>query len=96
MEKEKQFLNKVLNRILSEIRMDNKENKIHFPFFSMDIDHLVIVFMGHRTGRVIEPQILFRPFVNHCRNVYGLKDEEINFLWTIFKNIVRDKLGIRY
>ena len=96
MNKQKEFLDKVLDSILSEIRIDNKENKIYFPFFSMDINHLVIVFMGHQTGRVIEPQILFRPFTNHCRNVYGLNDEEINFLWTIFKDIVRDKLGIRY
>ncbi len=89
----KKFLQWTLNRILSEIRMDNRENKIHFPFFSMDIHHLALVFMGHRTGRHIEPQVLYRPFVDHCRNVYGLMDEEINYLWSIFKNIVKDSVN---
>jgi len=72
--------------------MDNRENKIHFPFFSMDLYELALVFMGHSRSPNY-PEVLYRPFVDHCRNVYGLRDEEIDFLWSIFKNIVKDSVN---
>ncbi len=73
--------------------MDNRENKIHFPFFSMDLDHLALAFMEIPMEAHIEPQVLYRPFVDHCRNVYGLRDQEIDYLWSIFKNIVKDSVN---
>jgi len=83
------FLKRVLNKILSEIRIDNRVNKIHFPFFSMDLYHLAL---AQQTRGAID-LTLNRPFVDHCRNVYGLRDEEIDYLWSIFKNIVKDSYG---
>jgi len=89
---DKKFLTKVLNKILSEVYLDERENKIYFPFLSIDINHLAILFMGNMEHS-ISPAIIGTNFYNHCRNVYGLKDEEIDFIWPIFKNIVKDSVN---
>ena len=88
------FLTKVLNKILSEIYIDNRENKIHFPFLSIDIDHFAIV-LSNASNMVhsISPAIIGTNFYNHCRNVYGLRDEEIDYLWSIFKNILKERIN---
>ncbi len=86
------FLQRVLNRILSEVYLDERDNKIHFPFLSIDIDHLAILFMDNMEHS-ISPAIIGTNFYDHCRNVYGLRDEEIDYLWSIFKNIVKDSVS---
>ena len=88
----KKFLQWTLNRILSEVYLDEGDNKIHFPFLSIDIDHLAILFMDNMEHS-ISPAIIGTNFYDHCRNVYGLMDEEIDYLWSIFKNIVKDSVN---
>ena len=84
------YLKKVLRNILSETHINYKESKIYFPWFFMDIDHLKIVFLSPHVDRPIEPQTIYYNFFNHCIDVYGLTEKEIDYIWPTFKSFLKD------
>ena len=75
---DKKFLNKVLDQIVSETEIDDSE-VVRFPFppYSFPLSTLFLV----------------SPFFpKHCRNIYGLNKEEIEYVWNEYRQIVKDKI----
>ena len=33
------------------------------------------------------------PFSDHCRDVYGLKEQEIKYVWKEYKQAIKDKMN---
>mgnify|MGYP003631281309 CR=1 FL=1 len=66
------FLNKVIEQIISETRII--DNKLHtpFPLFSL-----------------FPPLSSYTPpfiyFSSHCKEVYGLNEQEIDYVWNEYK-----------
>ena len=76
---DKRFLDKVVDQIMSETRIDYDTEVIYPPsFFSLPLSYFYISTPSH--------------FTKHCREVYGLSNEEIGYVWDEYKDIVKDKI----
>ena len=78
------FLDKVLGQILSETKMGHDKSVMDTPFYASFPTHL---FFAQITT--------FRPttFSDHCEDVYGLKEQEIEYVWNEYRDIIKDKLN---
>ena len=78
------FLDKVLNQIVRETRIDYDEGRLHTPFYASFPTHLFF-----------DQSTIFRPttFRTHCREVYGLNKEETIYVWNEYREIIRDKVN---
>jgi hypothetical protein len=77
------FLNKVVDQIVSETRIDYDMEEIQFPFSPPSLSFLLSLF-----------SFLFSPslFSNHCKDIYGLNGDEIEYVWKEYKQIIKDKI----
>ena len=80
---DKKFLNKVVNQIVSETEIDYGMGEIQFPF-SFNTSSLLAFTIDSFISRQI--------FSFHCKNVYGLNDDEIVYVWEEYKQIIKDKI----
>ena len=77
---DKKFLDKVVNQIVSETRMD--EERVYVPFLPQSLP----------------PSLFLREYLSplsfskHCREVYGLNDNEVKYVWKEYREIVKDKI----
>ena len=84
----KGFLNKVLDQIMSETIMDFTAGRIYAPAFS----HLFPFLLPLPPLTLLT--ILFPPsFSQHCKNLYALNEEEIDYVWNEYRNIINDKIN---
>ena len=85
---DKKFLNKVLDQIVSETRIEFKiryrREVITSPFFLPLFHPQYPLTFSHSKN--------FKIFTNHCKNVYGLNDDEVDYVWKKYKDIIKDKI----
>ena len=80
MSMDKKYLNKVVDRIVSETIIDYNKGRIDSPF---------TVFYHSDIIRQNESTYYF---ATHCRDVYGLDDDEVEYVWDKYKQIIKDKI----
>ena len=88
------FLNKVVGLIVYETKIEHEKERIYFPFMPRYPKYSIHLYS--------DPFFPFRSddindsgpfsFRKHCRNVYGLNDYEIKYVWEQYKIIIRDKV----
>jgi hypothetical protein len=78
------FLNKVIEQIISETRLI--DNKLHTPFSSPSPSFLPRVSYFLFTFSLPHPL-----FSEHCENVYGLNNDEIDYVWKEYKAKMNNK-----
>jgi hypothetical protein len=94
---DKKFLDKVVDQIVSETRIDHEWGEIQIPFsdLSLDIPHSLL--LHHLDFHDFYVHLFFDdflfPFSDHCNNVYGLNIEEIEYVWEEYKHIIIDKIN---
>ena len=83
------FLHKVVSQIVSETMIDYRgKGKIFTPFslpfylFLPFYPSFSSISSSYRSN-----------FFNHCKEVYGLNDEEIFYVWDQFSQILKDKIN---
>ena len=80
------FLNKVLNQIVSETKIDSEGRVI--TTFTPSSPQLL--------PPSLSPSYSFSPFFlyfyDHCRDIYGLTEDEIHYLWEKYKFIIDNGL----
>ena len=85
---DKKFLDKVADQIVRETRYEYIEKKkdynIYPPYESV---HL---FLPYRYITTID--VPLSDFVHHCNGVYGLNGHERDYVWNIYKHIIKDKI----
>ncbi len=81
---DKKFLDKVLDQIVRETEIDYRgRGKIFTPFLPHHYpSHFSFHFSSYRSE-----------FTRHCKNVYGLNDIEVGYVWNEYKNIIKDKIN---
>ena len=67
------FLDKVLDQIVSETEMDYEKERAYTPFYSY------IPYYSLSSYR--------SPFTKHCKEVYGLNNDEVDYLWNNYSVI---------
>ena len=81
------FLNKVVNQIVSETMIDYRgKGKIFtpfsLPFYLPSLTFIFSISSSYRSN-----------FFNHCKEVYGLNEQEIEYVWEEYKQIIIDKIN---
>ena len=84
------YLKKVFDTIVSETNINKEKNNIRFPWFNMKLNHLGVMLESHLSYRLREPHPIYYPFSNHCEDVYGLTDYEIDQVWDNYKEMLKD------
>ena len=86
------FLNKVIDQLDYETEIDHDNGSIYFPFI-LDIVRFA------SSGTIYQKLMIFftmgkfiSPFINHCRDIYGLNMEEILYVSGKYKDILKDKI----
>ena len=75
---DKKFLNKVVDQIVSETEIEvRRRKKYRLPFLFYPFHS----FLAIKT-----------PFFKHCRDVYGLNDDEVGYVWDEYRRIINDKI----
>ena len=78
------FLDKVLDQIVSETEMDYEKERAYTPFYSY------IPFPPFQTPPFYSLSAFssYRsPFTKHCKEVYGLNIQEIEYVWNNYREI---------
>tara|TARA_R110001606_G_scaffold356433_1_gene507778 strand:- start:1038 stop:1310 length:273 start_codon:yes stop_codon:yes gene_type:complete len=86
---DKKFLDKVVNQIVNETMIDYRgKGKIFTPFslpfylFLPFYPSFSSISSSYRSN-----------FFNHCKEVYGLNEQEIEYVWEEYKQIIIDKIN---
>jgi hypothetical protein len=82
---DKEFLNKVIDQIVSETDIDYKNEKVNVPFHPFKL--FPTFFILH-----ILIFIVISSFSDHCKDVYSLNKEEVEYVWDKYKSIIKDKI----
>lgn len=80
MNKQKEYLDKVVDQMVSETTIDYDKGRIDSPF---------TVFYHSDIIRQNESTYYF---ATHCEEVYGLDDDEVEYVWVVYKDIINNKL----
>jgi hypothetical protein len=83
------FLDKVVDQIVSETRIDYENDRIFTPFSpnSLPVSLLLSIVKDWNTS-----PLLHRLLRRHCKDVYGLNNDEIEYVWEEYKRIIKDKI----
>ena len=82
--KDKKYIDKVLGYIVGSTKIDYDKEEIHYPFLS---SYLPSDF----------PSYLYlssHPFVfsEYCKNTFGLTEEEMEYVWKEYVDIINGKI----
>jgi len=82
---DKKFLNRVVGRLVKETRMDYVKEEIYsVPFAPSPLFYTLIL--------PFSLFFFFPAFNKHCKEIYSLNEQEIEYLWIEYKNIIKDKM----
>ena len=76
---DKKYLDKVVDQIVSETRIDYDKERVNVPFL---LPFLLFVLS-------LPPLFFFE----HCESVYGLNYDETEYVWDRYKQIIKEKLN---
>ena len=81
---DKKFLNKVVDQLVNETRIDYNERRIYFPSFSSPLSLFLSLILSPSRS------FISSSFTKHCKNVYGLTDDEVNYVWVKWRDMIKD------
>jgi len=102
---DKKFLNKVIKQVTSETRVDYK-NKLLYPSYSpyttmftpqlppcIPSSSTYSLFLSSPSYFLYSLSIHHDSFKNHCKDVYGLIGEEVEYVWGEYINRIKNKIN---
>jgi hypothetical protein len=84
---DKKFLDKVVDQLVRETRIDYENDRIFTPFYLLSFP---------LSSLSLSPFSPYPSFIIHCRDVYGLNEQEIKYVWKEYRNIIKDKISQNY
>jgi len=82
---QKIYLDKVIEFIVRDTKIDYEGKVMKFPFFRFYHQYL---FTTHIKSTLNNTSY----FKNYCKDVYGLTDQEIEYVWNQYKDIILDRI----
>lgn len=76
------FLHRVIDQIVNETEVDHNKGIIKFPF------------KPYLT--TTSPLWPYWSFADHCRDVYGLNNDEVKYVWKEYKNKIKNEIKKYY
>lgn len=93
---DKKFLNKVVDQIMSETIIDYNKENVYFPFGLFSFHKTRVFTIPFHTTVSLFSNYTYEPlpsFSKHCKDVYGLNDDEVKYIWKEYKQIIKDKIN---
>ena len=88
----KKYLDKVVDQLVSETTIDYENDRIFTPFS-----------LNSFTGSLFTPivpvedwntrTLLHRLHDRHCIDIYGLNEDEVDYVWGEYRPIIEDRLN---
>jgi len=93
---DKKFLNKVVDQIVNETRIDYNKEKVYFPF-PLENPFSSLSYYSLPLSSLSSLSNYYFSFSDHCKNVYGLNEntsfyDEIDYVWEEYIKILKDKI----
>ena len=85
----KKYLDKVLDHLVRGTKIDYENERI-YPYFSLSLPPLLSPFSTFHLS-----SLFFSSLSDYCRNQFGLTDEEIEYVWKEYVEIIKDKISKR-
>jgi hypothetical protein len=82
---DKKFLHRVLDQIVSETTIDYDEGRMYTPFLFLSSPIFPISLLFSSFSPIVPP------FSKHCKNIYGLNEDEVKYVWDEYKKIILNK-----
>jgi|LWDU01.1.fsa_nt_gi hypothetical protein len=84
------FLDKVIGQIVSETIIDYDKETIRTPFPLLSPNSFARYLFTSRSPIFTEQPAPFNSFIMYCRDVYGLNDDEVNYVWVKWRDMIKD------
>jgi len=84
------FLDKVLDQIVNETRIDYDRGTITTPFPLLSPSSFARYLFTSSSPIFTEQPGPFTSFIMYCRDVYGLTDDEVNYVWVKWRDMIKD------
>jgi hypothetical protein len=87
---DKKFLHKVIDQLVREtiIYHDHDNERVNVPF-SCHTFHSVPYLLQFLSDFLSSPPV----FDKHCKDVYGLNENETDYVWVKYVHIIREKIN---
>ena len=87
----KKYLDKVIGSLVRGTKIYHDKDGIQFPFYPFSSYSLTInlPFPHPKFSSPTSPSYFFSKY---CIDVYGLTDQEIGYVWVMYKSIIKDKI----
>ena len=83
------FLDKVVDQIVRETRVNYDMGVMTFPYFHQDSP--VTINLPYQYSI---PPIHTKPsFDRHCKEIYGLNNDEVKYVWNEYRDIIKDNIN---
>ena len=86
---DKNYLDKVVDQIVRETRIDRDERSVYTPFsFIYGGEMRVSIWNYSHLDLGFPPHY----FSHHCKEVYGLNEDETRYVWDNYQRIIINKI----
>ena len=80
------YFNKIVDQLVGETRIDYEQQAIFLPHHSYPLLYHTLpvgLLLPARYGPI---------FFKHCRDIYGITEDEIQYVWGKYINILKDEI----
>jgi len=88
----KKYLDKVIERIVRDTKIDYKKHLIDYPFYSVSPN---IRFEPINYPLYLDTHPMIINFSKYCEDIYGLSILETDYVWEKYKSIIKEKVNKR-
>ena len=88
---DKKFLDRVIDQVVNETTIDYDKETIRTPFPLISPNSFARYLFTPRSPIFWVQPSPFISFVSHCRDVYGLNDDEIDYVWVKWRDTIKYK-----
>ena len=85
---DKKYIDKVIENLVSRTKIDYDKGEIIFPFTTRSTPFSFSFFLSYLTSY----SSFSLPFIKYCGDQFGLTEEEIEYVYHRYVNIIEDKI----
>ena len=97
--KTKKYLDKVIEFIVVDTIIDYKQKMVRFPFPPLSFISSSFLFLYSSLSSILPsshpfPSFLGYTFEKYCKDIYGLTEEETEYVWKQYRDIINNKIEL--